>query len=112
MVIIPGAIFLFNSGDKANVVSNEKNNEKNDKYDESDVLAHFDKMYVKKMDDEWFYNFSIIYIPESKETRHFFNGCNLKYDHLDDYYVAVKDENGNVVDKWDFFPVLNISEKV
>lgn len=115
IIFIISGFFLF-----INSKSNDSYYDKKMKESENAAKNYATKMYAEEIpteisgEDGWFYYFLITTIEQKQDiTSNFFNGCNLKYEKLDNYKLRVyKDDNyTEVVREIDGFPTLSISKK-
>lgn len=116
VIIIILGIFLFieNKPKKSNYTQKKEE-------DFEDAAKNYaTKVYAEEMskkiegEDGWYYYFLITTVDKNqKETSNFFNGCNLKYNRLDNYKLQVyKDETyTEVVNEYYSFPTLSVSKK-
>ena len=90
----------------------EENNTNKDIFEENkDAIRNYgEKIYITKGEDEWYYQFLIAPSIADGDTNNFLIGCNLKYSSLDNYYVPVYSENGELIDKWPSEPTLATSQ--
>lgn len=74
-------------------------------------VGFLEKFSMIKKDSDWYYYFIISYNDDGS-TSNFFNGINLKYSTLDDYFVYIRDsKTNNIIEKVPSFPILATSEK-
>lgn len=74
--------------------SNNSNREKTE-----EGLRSF-KVETLEKDDGWYYTLEINKVKDesgNEKISSIFNGCNLKYETLDDNYITMTDDNGNIV---------------
>lgn len=93
IIIITTLIFIF-----------YKNNDSNKKTNTAK-----ERMYVVSKEDGWYYYFKTILIDNT--TRNFFNGCNLKYETMEDYNILVYNEEKKIIGRISTYPTLGVSEK-
>ena len=115
IIFVISGIFLFIDSKSSDSYYNKKMKES-----ENAAKNYATKMYAEEIsteisgEDGWFYYFLITTIEQKQDiTSNFFNGCNLKYEKLDNYKLRVyKDDTyTEVVREIDGFPTLSISKK-
>ena len=114
--IILGFVLLLVLGGSIIWLTNrpEENKNENDFFEENQdaIKSYAERIGIIKGEDGWYYQFlTTTYNNGEDDTNNFFSGCNLKYSELDDYYVPVYSEDGEVIDKWPSIPRLTASQK-
>ena len=89
------------------------NNEKDFFEENKDAINNYaERIGIIEGEDGWYYQFlTTTYENGEDDTNNFFSGCNLKYSELDNYYVPVYSEDGELIDKWSSIPRLSASQK-
>ena len=79
----------------------------NNNLNPSNSFEYGEKMSFIKKNDGWYY-----YLYTNSNNEFFFDGCNLKYNELEGYYVNLyKDEDKDeIIDKFVTFPSLSTSD--
>jgi hypothetical protein len=72
------------------------------------VKKYSKEVFIEKEDD-WIYYLHITKIENVDKMVFSFDGINLKYNKLDNYYVPVRDTEGNEIDRAEGFPMLSRS---
>jgi len=97
-------IYKENKESKENNLSTDEINEIDNITNE---VEYGEKMAILKKDNGWYY-----YIYENTNGEYFFDGCNLKYNELDGYYVNIYENESmkEIYYKMPTFPSLSVSD--
>ena len=105
LIILGGSIIWF-------INRPEENNDEKDIFEKNEnaIKNYGEKIYITEGEDGWYYQFLIAPSIADGDTNNFLIGCNLKYSSLDNYYVPVLSEDGELIDKWPSEPTLSTSQ--
>ncbi len=115
LIIILVSCIIFNNNKNNTNFKDEKEKENQDAIKNSAFKMYAEEIDEKQTDEDgWYYYFLISTIDkEQKKTSNFFDGCNLKYNQLEDYkFVIYKDETlTEKVKEYYTYPTLSVSQK-
>ena len=113
-IILGFIILLALGGSIIWFINRPEENNKKDFFEENQdaIKSYAERIAITKGEDGWYYQFlTTTYDNGNDDTNNFLIGCNLKYSKLDNYYVPVYSEDGELIDKWPSFPRLSTSQK-